>query len=131
MSKNWKEILENNKDRMKILLDEFNKYYTLYNLHPAVLEYEHNLTNIKGKIQEQAKSNDDITEKINSLINEIKIDMESMNKTKKDLIPFIKDNASSIFKQDTNDEYNNQMTKNIEVGICIIILSLIFYKGTI
>lgn len=130
MNNNWKEILENNKETIKILLNDFEKYYTLYNMHPSVLEYERNLTNVKGQIQLLGKSNDGIMEQISLLIAQIKENISKMDENKKKMIPLIKDNASTIFKNDTNKEYNYAIIKNVEIGFSIIILLFMFYKGT-
>jgi hypothetical protein len=124
------EILNDNKEKMRLLLGEFEKNYVLYNMHPTVLDYETNFRNTKMKIQQLSLSNDEIKQKIIEKKAAINEKIDSMDKKKVNIVKEVKDNASIILKRDVNKEYTIQYVKNIEILSSILILLFLFYKGT-
>uniref|UniRef100_A0A6C0H5K5 Uncharacterized protein n=1 Tax=viral metagenome TaxID=1070528 RepID=A0A6C0H5K5_9ZZZZ len=127
---NVREILEDNKEKIIFLLNEFKKNYVLYNMNPTISEYETNYTNIKVKIQELMNKVNTIIEKNDDYINKLNEKIESLNKNKVKSIPFIRNNAKKIMLLDTNNEYNQHLINNADMIISIIILIIIFYKGS-
>jgi len=128
--KTWQEILQDNKEKMALLLYELKRNYILYNTYPAIVEYEQNYHKIKSKIQNLINETNTIIEKNGQYIATINKKIQSFDQNKVHAIPFLQDNATKILKTDTNTQYNTLLIRNIEMGFSILILSILFYNGT-
>jgi len=120
-------------------LEDFKKYFVYTNKNPSVDHYQQDFLNSKSQLH-------NINKQVITLSNDIKNDLEEINNIvflinlqlsdekvlNQELVKLVKNlknnnNGSSILLEDTSLIYSKQYLYNIELFICIIILSTIIF----
>ena len=134
-AKQYSEKIQDLSQQFFSVLDDFIKYYVLYNKNPEVSEYQQIYLNNKSQLQKLNKdvfilTNDvekDI-ERLNSVVTRINLKLGVEKELNGELFSLISNlqntkNGASVMLDDTTTIYNKQYYLNIEifVGIFIII----------
>jgi len=118
-------------------LDDYKKYYVYNKKNPSVGEYEQYFLNSKAQLQGINKqvitlSNDikNDLEEINNIVSLINLQLSNEKELNQELVKLVEklnntNNGSSILFNDTSFIYSKQYLYNIELFICIIVLSVI------
>jgi hypothetical protein len=140
-SDNYTNSLNTVNKNFFIILDDFNKYYIMYNKNPEVNEYQETFLNIKSQLQSTIYQlftiNNNIQTNINNIndkIQNINIEIQKEKIKNLDLKKSFKNvdnkNASSnIMIRNHKELYNNKYYYNVTllVGIIIIIIIMFTY----
>ena len=140
-SDNYTNSLNTVNKNFFIILDDFNKYYIMYNKNPEVNEYQETFLNIKSQLQSTIYQlftiNNNIQTNINNIndkIQNINIEIQKEKRKNLDLKKSFKNvdnkNASSnIMIRNHKELYNNKYYYNVTllVGIIIIIIIMFTY----
>jgi len=122
-----------------IILDDFNKYYIMYNKNPEVNEYQQTFFNIKSQLQSTIYQlftiNNNIQTTINNIndkIQNINIEIQKEKRKNLDLKKSFKNvdnkNASSnIMIRNHKELYNNKYYYNVTLFVGIIIIIIIYF----
>lgn len=122
-----------------IILDDFNKYYIMYNKNPEVNEYQETFLNIKSQLQSTIYQlftiNNNIQTTINNIndkIQNINIEIQKEKRKNLDLKKSFKNvdnkNASSnIMIRNHKELYNNKYYYNVTLFVGIIIIIIIYF----
>jgi hypothetical protein len=121
-------------------LDDFKKYYVYYNKNPEVNEFQNYYVNSKGQLQTMSRDlflitnnidkNIDILDKQMSSISAQLDDEKKLNKEMMKLISDIENtqNGSEVLIDDSKERYNQQWTRNVEMFLSIVFISILLGK---
>lgn len=121
-------------------LDDFKKYYVYYNKNPEVNEFQNYYVNSKGQLQTMSRDlflitnnidkNIDILDKQMSSISDQLDDEKKLNKEMMKLISDIENtqNGSEVLIDDSKERYNQQWTRNVEMFLSIVFISILLGK---
>jgi hypothetical protein len=117
-------------------LDDFKKYYVYYNKNPEVNEFQNYYVNSKGQLQTMSRDlflttnnidkNIDILDKQMSSISAQLDDEKKLNKEMMKLISDLEntENGSEVLIDDSKEKYNQQWTRNVEMFLSIVFISI-------
>lgn len=138
-SDNYTNSLNTVNKNFFIILDDFNKYYIMYNKNPEVNEYQETFLNIKSQLQSTIYQlftiNNNIQTNINNIndkIQNINIEIQKEKIKNLDLKKSFKNvdnkNASSnIMIRNHKELYNNKYYYNVTLFVGIIIIIIIYF----
>jgi midasin (ATPase involved in ribosome maturation) len=135
-AKQFNEKINTIKSQFFSALDDFKKYYVYYNKNPEVNEFQNYYVNSKGQLQNMSRDlflttnnidkNIDTLDKQMSAISAQLDDEKKLNKEMMELIANLENtqNGSEVLIDDSKERYNQQWTRNIEMFLCIIFISV-------
>jgi len=124
-------------------LDDFKKYYVYYNKNPEVNEFQNYYVNSKGQLQNMSRdlflTTNNINKNIDTLdeqISSISVKLEDEKKLNKEMMELIANientqNGSEVLIDDSKERYNQQWTRNVEMILCIIFISVRLFGSSI
>jgi hypothetical protein len=142
-AKQFNEKINTIKSQFFSSLDDFKKYYVYYNKNPEVNEFQNYYVNSKGQLQTMSRDlflttnnidkNIDILDKQMSAISAQLDDEKKLNKEMMKLISDLENtqNGSEVLIDDSKEKYNQQWTRNIEMFLCIIFISVRLFGSSI
>ena len=117
-------------------LDDFKKYYVYYNKNPEVNEFQNYYTNSKGQLQIMSRDLFSTTNNIDKSIETLDLEMSTISarlndekKLNKEMIKLVSNlentqNGSEILIDDSKEKYNQQWMRNVEMFLCIFVISV-------
>jgi hypothetical protein len=135
-SKQFNEKINTIKSQFFSALDDFKKYYVYFNKNPEVNEFQNYYANSKGQLQTMSRDLFLTTNNIDKNIDILDKQMSSMSaqlddekKLNKEMMKLISDlentqNGSEVLIDDSKERYNQQWTRNVEMFLCIIFISV-------
>jgi hypothetical protein len=135
-AKQFDEKINTIKSQFFSSLDDFKKYYVYYNKNPEVNEFQNYYVNSKGQLQTMSRDLFLTTNNIDKNIDILDKQMSSMSaqlddekKLNKEMMKLISDlentqNGSEVLIDDSKERYNQQWTRNVEMFLCIIFISV-------
>ncbi len=124
-------------------LDDFKKYYVYYNKNPEVNEFQNYYVNSKGQLQNMSRdlflTTNNIDKNIETLDQQMSAvsaqldDEKKLNKEMMELIANLENtqNGSEVLIDDSKERYNQQWTRNAEMLLCIIFISVRLFGSSI
>ena len=121
-------------------LDDFKKYYVYYNKNPEVNEFQNYYVNSKGQLQTMSRdlflttnNIDKNIEYLDEKMSSISKQLDNEKKLNEEMIKLIANlentqNGSEVLIDDSKAKYNQQWTRNCEIFLSIIIVSLLLGK---
>lgn len=121
-------------------LDDFKKYYVYYNKNPEVNEFQNFYVNSKGQLQTLSRdlflttnNIDKNIEYLDEKMSSISKQLDNEKKLNEEMIKLIANlentqNGSEVLIDDSKAKYNQQWTRNCEIFLSIIIVSLLLGK---
>ena len=108
----FSEQLETLKQQLPAILDDYNKYYVLYNTNPDYNEYQQSFTKIQGNLNQ-------LNSQLFTLSNDVQSSTNNINKTLfalNDLITDEKTENGSLQKQLKNIQSDNFATSEMIIN---------------
>ena len=136
-----KEKINSIKNSFLSALDDYKKYYVLFNLNPEIDENQNYYYNSKNELDNLSKQLFDITKNIEQNISNLNIGMKEtkdklqeekkLNAELNKMLNDIKNtkNGSQLLIEDSKEEYNMQYYKNIEIFFGILIIGVFLNKN--
>ena len=138
-SDNYTNSLNTVNKNFFIILDDFNKYYIMYNKNPEVNEYQQTFFNIKSQLQSTIYQLFTINNNIQTTINNINDKIQNINiEIQKEKIKNLdlkksfknvdnKNASSNIMIRNHKELYNNKYYYNVTLFVGIIIIIIIYF----
>ena len=142
-AKQFNEKINNIKSQFFSALDDFKKYYVYFNKNPEANEFQNYYVNSKGQLQNMSRDlflttnsinkNIDALDKLMAAISAKLDDEKKLNKEMMELISNLQNthNGSEILIDDSKEKYNKQWTRNVEMFLCIIFISVRLFGSSI
>ena len=142
-SKQFNEQINTIKTQFFSALDDFKKYYVYYNKNPEVNEFQNYYVNSKGQLQNMSRdlflTTNNIDKNIDTLDQQMAAisaqldDEKKLNKEMMELVSNLQNthNGSQILIDDSKEKYNQQWTRNVEMFLCIIFISVRLFGSSI
>ena len=121
-------------------LDDFKKYYVYYNKNPEVNEFQNYYVNSKGQLQNMSRdlflTTNNIDKNIEALdkqMSAISVQLDDEKKLNKEMMELIANlentqNGSEVLIDDSKEKYNQQWTRNLEIFLGIVFVSVCLGK---